>query len=176
MSQKLGTLIYIALCGGLLVSGTALADEAGNSLAPGKMGLRFAVPNSGATSIGGSYVLSADSALQFDVGLGWQSEKKSKNTLSGWGLKAGGYYVGYMTKTRVSPYYKGGVALAKNGGDANKGNDDLEFSLAGGVGAEFWVTKEFSLGGEALIGAPLTPVLKLGTAMSSLYATFYFDM
>jgi len=164
--------IVSALLLGLMAAGSAHADEA--SLGGQKYGLQFGLPTGAASSVAGKYFLSDTTAVRGELGLGFQTEKKSKGQASGYGIKLGVHYQNYMPKGRIAPYWLAGITLAQNGGDANKGNDDLQLAISGGMGVEYFIDKAFSLSGEALLLAPLSPTVKVGTAMAGLYANFYF--
>ncbi len=149
-----------------------MEDE--TSLRAGKSGLEFQIPSSLAASVSGRFHIEDLLALQMEFGFGYQVEDKDDNQVEGGGIKLGIFVDKYLFERRVAPYIKGGLAFAKNFGDLNKNNDDVYVTLVGGIGLSFFVTREFAIGGEALLAAPVSPAVQIGTSSSQLFATFYF--
>lgn len=145
-----------------------------NSLRRQKFGLDFTIPASMSASIGGRFHIEDLLALQCEFGFGYQVEDKNDGQVEGGGIKLGLYVNKYLLDRRAAPYIKGGLAFAKNFGDLNKNNDDVYITLAGGLGVSYFVTKEFAIGGEALLALPVSPTVKIGTTTTQLFATFYF--
>ena len=145
-----------------------------NSLDKGNLGLLFTVPTSTSTSVLFKYFVAKKHAAELEVGFGFQFEDEDDGQASGFGLKFGVHYLGYFMDTRLTPYFKAGATIAKNGGDANEGYEDTQLSLDTGLGVEFFITKEFSIGGEALVGIPVLPAARIGTLTPNLTVGFYF--
>lgn len=156
----------------LFLSSIVYGEE--TSLQRNKFGLEFQIPSSLAASIAGKFHVEDLLALEMELGFGYQVEDKNDNQVEGGGLKLGVYVNKYLFEKRVAPYIKGGLAFAKNFGDLNENNDDVYITLLGGLGTSFFVTKEFAIGGEVLLAAPVSPAVKIGTSTTQLFATFYF--
>ncbi len=156
----------------LLSYSNLFAEE--TSLKANKFGIDFNIPSSIAASVGGRFHLEDTLALQTEFGFGYQVEDKNDNQVEGGGVKLGLYINKYLLERRAAPYIKGGLSFAKNFGDLNKNNDDVYITLATGMGVSFFVTKEFAIGGEALLALPVSPTVKIGTTTTQLFATFYF--
>lgn len=156
----------------ILFTGIVLAED--NSLKKEKFGLDFTIPVSMAASIGGRFHIEDLLALQMELGFGYQVEDENDNQVEGGGLKLGLYVNKYLLDRRAAPYVKGGISFAKNFGDLNENNDDVYLTLATGLGVSYFVTKEFAIGGEALLAIPVSPTVKIGTTTTQLFATFYF--
>ncbi len=158
----------------LIIAFTGIAFAQENSLKANKFGLDFTIPASIAASVGGRFHIEDLLAMQMEFGFGYQVEDENDNQVEGGGLKLGIYMNKYLLDRRAAPYIKGGLSFAKNFGDLNENNDDFYITIAGGVGVSFFVTKEFSIGGEALLAIPVSPTVKIGTTTTQLFATFYF--
>lgn len=158
----------------LLIIISQIADAQETSLKTNKFGLDFTIPSSIAASVGGRFHFEDMLAFQMEFGFGYQVEDKNDNQVEGGGVKLGLFVNKYLLERRAAPYIKGGLSFAKNFGDLNKNNDDVFISLAGGLGVSFFVTKEFAIGGEALLAIPVSPTVKIGTTTTQLFATFYF--
>ncbi len=152
--------------------GNLLADE--NSLKAGKGGLDFTIPTSMSASIAGRFNVEDLLAFQMEFGFGYQVEDENDNQVEGGGVKLGIFINKYLLDRRAAPYIKGGLSFAKNFGDLNKNNDDVYVTLATGLGISYFITKEFAIGGEALLAFPVSPTVKIGTTTTNLFATFYF--
>ena len=155
-----------------MLSSLAFAQE--NSLKTNKFGLDFTIPSSMSASVGGRFHVEDMMALQLEFGFGYQVEDDKDNQVEGGGVKLGIFINKYLVDRRAAPYIKGGFVFAKNFGDLNKKNDDIYLTIAGGLGVSYFVTKEFAIGGEALLVAPIAPAIKFGTTTTQLFATFYF--
>ncbi|MCX7943255.1 MAG: hypothetical protein N2746_01945 [Deltaproteobacteria bacterium] len=162
---------YLVFFATLFVS-TAFSQE--NSLKANKFGIDFTIPSSVAASVGGRFHVEDMMAMQVELGFGYQVEDENDNQVEGGGVKLGLYINKYLLDRRAAPYIKGGFSFAKNFGDLNEDNDDVYITLATGIGVSYFVTKEFAIGGEALLAAPVSPTVKIGTATTQLFATFYF--
>ncbi|MCX7957989.1 MAG: porin family protein [Deltaproteobacteria bacterium] len=156
----------------MLISGVAFSQE--NSLKTGKFGLDFTIPSSFAASVGGRFHIEDLMAIQMELGFGYQVEDENDNQVEGGGVKMGLYINKYLLDRRAAPYVKGGLSFAKNFGDLNKNNDDVYVTLAAGIGVSYFITKEFAIGGEALLAAPVSPTVKIWTTTTQLFASFYF--
>ncbi|GEM_PF-6307479 len=156
----------------LIIGQIANAQE--TSLKTNKFGLDFSIPVSTAVSVAGRFHVEDLLAFQMEFGFGYQVEDKNDNQVEGGGVKLGLFVDKYLIQRRAAPYIKGGLSFAKNFGDLNKNNDDVFITLAGGFGVSYFVTKEFAIGGEALLAIPVSPTVKIGTTTTQLFATFYF--
>jgi hypothetical protein len=89
---------------------------------------------------------------------------------------AGKYMSYFAQKDRLHLYGFGQLSIGKNGGEANKGRDDTLFGLAGGVGLEFVLLKDFSVSGEAGLGFNTLPDGKnaYATGTGKLAVNFYY--
>jgi len=130
--------------------------------------------------LGGKYFLTDSSALEGGFGISWRNEKTYNDPLKddqkkGFGLGLYGAYVYYMTNKRISPYLKVGLGISSRSGAHYEPYDDFGFDALGGLGAEFFVTKEFSISTEALLRLQLSPTVIFESVEPSIKASFYFD-
>ena len=125
--------------------------------------------------LGGKYFLTDSSAIEGGVGFSFRGEKTSEFQEKGWGLGLYGAYVYYLTNKRISPYLKAGLGITSKNGDHYEPDDDFGFNALGGLGAEFFVTKEFSISAEALMRLQLSPTVIFESVEPSIKASFYFD-
>ncbi len=131
--------------------------------------------------IGGKYFLLEHTAIEVGLEFDIRGEKEEYSEYLWAGTHVGlyGAYVRYFAKKRISPYVKAGAAIALNTGDRYDNNaidqDEMDFSIIGGFGTEFFVTKELSISAEALIRLQLSPAVHFETVTPAIKASFYFD-
>ena len=130
--------------------------------------------------LGGKYFLTDNSALEAGFGFSFRNEKTYNDPLKedqkkGFGLGLYGAYVYYMANKRISPYLKAGLGISSRNGAHYEPYDDFGFDAIGGMGAEFFVTKEFSISAEALMRLQLSPTIIFESIEPSIKASFYFD-
>ena len=125
--------------------------------------------------LGGKYFLTDNAAIEAGAGFSYRNEKSSENQESGWGFGLYGAYVYYLANKRVSPYLKGGLGIMSKNGDHYEPDDDFYFDALGGLGTEFFVTKEFSISAEALMRLRLSPTVVFESIEPAIRASFYFD-
>jgi hypothetical protein len=125
--------------------------------------------------LGGKYFLTDTSALEGGLGFSYRNEKSSENQEKGFGLGLYGAYVYYLANKRISPYLKVGLGITSKNGAYYEPDDNFGFNAIGGMGAEFFVTKGFSISAEALIRLQLSPTVIFESVEPSIKASFYFD-
>ena len=91
------------------------------------------------------------------------------------GIGLYGGYLYYLVNKRISPYFKIGLGITSKSGAHYEPYDDFGFDALGGMGAEFFVTKEFSISAEALMRLQLSPTIIFESVEPSIRASFYFD-
>lgn len=144
-------------------------------LSEGRYGFSFGFPDGnspmGAGYIGAKYFTAPNTAIGAYLLLGGDSAAET----SSFGL-AGKYMSYFAHKDRLHLYGFGQLSLGKNGGAANKGKDDTLFGLAGGLGLEFVLLKDFTVSGEGGFGFNTLPDGKnaYATGTGKLAVNFYY--
>ncbi|HET9236569.1 MAG TPA: hypothetical protein VFO10_04935 [Oligoflexus sp.] len=147
----------------------------GLDLSEGRYGFSFGFPDGnspmGAGYVGAKYFTAPNTAVGAYLLLGGDSAAET----SSFGL-AGKYMSYFAQKDRLHLYGFGQLSLGKNGGAANKGKDDTLFGLAGGLGLEFVLLKDFSVSGEGGFGFNTLPDGKsaYATGTGKLAVNFYY--
>jgi len=173
--------LVVALMFATMTASAANAEEGANSLVAGAKSLSFRLPGGGNRYADGAagiwYMLNEDMNLGINVGLGIDhTDAGASNTA--WDILLAPALKYYMAKGVVNPYFLGQVNLRFH--DDGGVNNDPELGVAGGIGAEWFPVRNFSIGGEAGLGidivrqAPGKPV-KLGTFQSALVANIYWE-
>lgn len=174
--------LVVALMSATLFASAARAEEGGaNSLVAGAKSLSFRLPGGGNRYADGAagiwYMLSDDMNLGINVGLGIDHQNPGAS-VTAWDILLAPALKYYMAKGVVNPYFLGQVNLRFH--DDGNNNNDPELGVAGGIGAEWFPVRNFSIGGEAGLGidivrqAPGKPV-KIGTFQSALVANIYWE-
>ncbi len=154
---------------------TSSASGEGLDLSEGRYGFSFGFPDGnspmGAGYIGARYFTAPNTAVGGYLLLGGDSAAET----SSFGL-AGKYMSYFAQKDRLHLYGFGQLSIGQNGGAANKGKDDMLFGLAGGLGLEFVLLKDFSVSGEAGFGFNSLPDGKsaYATGTGKLAVNFYY--
>ena len=152
-----------------------------NALVAGAKSLSFAVPGGGNRYANGAagiwYMISDDMNLGINVGLGIDRTDTGGGTNTDWDVLLAPAIRYYMAKGVVNPYFLGQVNLRfhDTGGD-----NDPELGIAGGIGAEWFPVRNFSIGGEAGVGIDIIRAgngepVRLGTFQSALVANIYWE-
>jgi hypothetical protein len=147
----------------------------------GTMGLSFAVPNGGGTTVGVAYFLDSNTALDLILGLSLVHTPAvtlpmmaSKTTF---GFTIGGGYRMYKRHSaHISTYLEPAILISA--ADTSQFSDTLALSLAGAGGAEAMFTDWFSVRGQIGVGLDFSQKFKaiaFATATSGLFANFYWD-
>jgi hypothetical protein len=147
----------------------------------GTMGLSFAVPNGGGTTIGVTYFQDANTALDLILGVSLVHTPAvalpmmaSKTTF---GFTIGGGYRMYKRHSaHISTYLEPAILISA--ADTSQFSSTLELSLAGAGGAEAMFTDWFSVRGQIGVGLDFSQKFKdiaFATATSGLFANFYWD-
>jgi hypothetical protein len=170
----------------IMFSGAAFAGEETSpvsrvttgetSLQSGAFSLDVAIPDSDSGWIGGKYFYTNNSALECGLLFNAQEQNSSENQQDAFATEVSAAYVYYLSKKRISPYVKGGGTLSYKTGDYYdlRNEDGFGFLVLAGLGAEFFVTKEFSISAEAQVKLQLGPTCYLRTFTPFLKASFYF--
>lgn len=130
------------------------------------------------TAVGFKYFLDRKSAVEGEASLIFMSEEKTEGQEEGIQIGLAGAYIQYIDMDRVSPYLKYGGRVTYLMGDAYENNNDddhLFLEARGGFGVEYFVTREFSIGVEALLSLQVTPTVVFNSIIPSVRASFYFD-
>jgi len=147
----------------------------GLDLSEGRYGFSFGFPDGGnsmgAGYIGARYFTAQNTAVGAYLLLGGDSAAET----SSFGI-AGKFTQYFAQKDRLHFYGFGQLSIGKNGGAANKGRDDTLFGIAGGVGLEFVLLKDFSVSGEGGFGYNTLPDGKsaYATGTGKLAINFYY--
>jgi hypothetical protein len=156
-------------------SAPAPVSSEGLDLSEGRYGFSFGFPDGnspmGAGYVGARYFTAPNTAVGAYLLLGSDSAAET----SSFGLA--GKYMSYVAqRDRLHLYGFGQLSLGKNGGAANKGKDDTLFGLAGGLGLEFVLLKDFTVSGEAGLGFNTLPDGKnaYATGTGKLAVNFYY--
>jgi outer membrane protein W len=134
-----------------------------------KYALRLLTPDEANTTIGGRMMLNDKTGIDLDFAFNYGSDNED-GVVEGLALKANASYFQYISKGRVSPYYKAGVNFGVFTDDKT-GNDDI--TLSAGIGAEFFIIPEFSLFAEAGLGLAFSP-FAIDTGSTQAGLAFYF--
>jgi hypothetical protein len=145
-----------------------LAEQA-NAESGHKYALRVLTPDEDTTAIGGRMMLNDNTGIDLDFAFNYGSDNED-GVVKGLALQARASYFQYISKGRVSPYYKAGVSFGVFTDD-KKGNDDI--NLGAGIGAEFFIVPEFSMFAEAGLEIGLSP-FSLNTGSTQIGLSFYF--
>jgi len=153
-----------------------------NALVAGAKSLSFLVPSGGNRYADGAagiwYMVTDDINFGINVGLGIDRTDTGADTNTSWDILLAPAMKYYMAKGVVNPYFLGQLNLRFHDDGAN--NNDPELGIAGGIGAEWFPVRNFSIGGEAGVGIDIIrsgngePV-KLGTFQSALVANIYWE-
>ena len=143
----------------------------------GLSALTVSVPYSNSATVGGKYFLDRKSAVEGGFSFNFQHEKESENQEDGLMFEISGAYVQYLDIDRISPYLKYGGKISYAMGDYYELKDEDEFGMAAiiGIGAEYFVTPQFSIAAEALMEFQLSPCVRFHTITPAIKASFYFD-
>jgi hypothetical protein len=153
-----------------------------NALVAGAKSLSFAVPAGGNRYASGAagiwYMLSDDMNLGVNVGLGIDRTDTGTDTNTAWDILLAPALRYYMAKGVVNPYFLGQVNLRFH--DDGGADNDPELGIAGGIGAEWFPVRNFSIGGEAGVGIDIIrsgagEPIRLGTFTSALVANIYWE-
>ncbi|MBU0995654.1 MAG: outer membrane beta-barrel protein [Proteobacteria bacterium] len=129
-------------------------------------------------AVGLKYFLDRRTAVEGEATFLFMNEEKAEDQEEGIMLGLAGAYIQYIDVDQVSPYLKYGGRLTYLMGDAYERNDDddhffLEARI--GFGVEYFITREFSVGAEALASFQVAPTVVFDSIMPSVRASFYFD-
>ncbi len=152
------------------------ASSGSTPLRAGAMSLSLGVPGGGNPYAGGTagffYAFSPNVNVGFNVGLGLDTAPADTvfNLLLAPVLK---YYL--MPGSEITPFWIGQL----NFGITSVGDDAVDLSVAGGFGAEWFITSIFSIAGYAGIGIDLlrpndVDPLAIGTFTSGISAQMYW--
>jgi len=165
MRLLIGMATLVAGVGAMLVLGADVRAQETNSLKEGAMALSFGVP-SGGNPLGDALIgfkkhLSAERAVSLDVG--YSATFPDEGDATAGFVVAPSYYYYFMTAERVVVFARVLAALEKAEGI----DFDAGLEVFGGLfaGAEFFVTKEFSLAGQ--LGAMIEVVDDFNTVRTS---------
>lgn len=131
-----------------------------------------------ATAVGFKYFLDRKSAVEGEASIIFMNEEEVEEQQEGIMISLCGAYIQYIDMDRVSPYFKYGGKISYLMGDAYENyNDDDHFFVEarGGFGIEYFVTREFSIGVEALAALQVAPTVVFNSIIPSVRASFYFD-
>lgn len=160
--------VLLSLC---LVSSTAFAqdDEKPTALEEGTHALAFSFPGGGNSNWGGNimgqptfaYFYNLDPQFQAGaaVALGYQDDIMFEIS------PTGKFFL--STTEQVVPYLFGSVDLAYDG-------NDFDVGLTAGLGAEYFVVQQFSLGGRFGVALLDATGADFATTVAGLDANFYF--
>ena len=131
----------------------------GNPYAAGTMGLFFG--------------FGSDMNVGFNIGIGLDTETQPDDDFNFLFAPVIKYYL--MPGSEVSPFWLGQL----NFGFTSRGDDAIDISIAGGFGAEWFITDVFSLAGYTGIGIDLlrpndVGPFRLGTFTSGFTGQIYF--
>ncbi len=174
--KKLLIMIVIMIFTALTYAEETWSTE--NSLYMGATALDIYAPLDGTARIGGRYFLSDGAALELALSFRFQNEESDVAQAGGGMFSLQAAYDYYLTDTRVSPYLKGGLEFGYAGGDEyeNSNDDGFLFGILGGFGAEFFIIKQFSVSGEALVIMQFSPSVIIATVTPRVKASFFFDL
>lgn len=182
-------LVVACMIATLTASAARAQESSGSSnasgstaLVAGAKSLSFRFPGGGNRYADGAagiwYMMSDDINLGINVGLGIDRTDTGADTNTSWDILLAPAVKYYLAKGVVNPYFLGqlNLRLHDDGGNDN----DPELGIAGGIGAEWFPVRNFSIGGEAGVGIDIIrsgngePV-KLGTFQSALVANIYWE-
>ncbi len=161
----------------LICFGTVYAqDDSVANFQTGLSALNVSVPYSNSATVGGKYFIDKKSAVEGGISFNFQHEKDDEQE-DGLGFEISGAYLQYIDVKRISPYLKYGGKLSYAMGDYYENKDEDEFGMAAiiGVGAEYFVTRQFSISAEALMEFQVAPCVRFHTITPAIKASFYFD-
>ena len=139
--------------------------------------ISVSVPFSNSATVGGKYFLDNKSAVEGGLSFNFQHEKEDENQEDGLMFEISGAYIQYLEVERISPYLKFGGKMSYAMGDHYELREEDEFGLSAiiGIGAEYFVTPQFSIAAEALMDFQLAPAVRFQTVTPAIKASFYFD-
>ena len=155
---------------------SALHISATNDVTPGEAKENY-FPDT-ETAVGFKYFLDRKSAVEGEASLIFMNEEAVEEQQEGIMISLCGAYIQYIDMDRVSPYFKYGGKISYLMGDAyESNNDDDHFFVEarGGFGVEYFVTREFSIGVEALAAFQVAPTVVFNSIIPSVRASFYLD-
>jgi hypothetical protein len=156
----------------------------------GTFGLRIGWGGGTATAgidvgnVGVKYLINDHLGLSVDLGLGLTASRLG----SGASFALDGGVMFYLRSPAVAlrPYFPlmlglgivGGNPAPSTTGIERPGYSTFQLAFAGGIGAEYWFSKHFSVAGELLLRLQMSnfdPVIvNLGTLAPGIHASFYF--
>ncbi|HEX7117674.1 MAG TPA: hypothetical protein VF212_02745 [Longimicrobiales bacterium] len=145
----------VSLFGLLALAAPARAQDGApaDALQEGRRSLTFSVPSGGGASFGFWTMRSPRTNLGIDVNLSLRrNEDSDEDALTDWGITAGPAIKRYFpwTSGPVAPFFYGGVNLSWRSNDLGGGGTverTLGLGLSGGVGVEWFPTRQISIGG-----------------------------
>jgi hypothetical protein len=176
--KKLGGFV-VAVALTVAAPAFAAAPSGGNSIAEGAKSLSFGIPSGGNPHASGAaglwMVVKQNINMGFNVGLAYDSDSSDYDLLLAPAVR---YYT--ATDGEVLPFFLGQVNLRLH--DTSIGttsNTDPHLALIGGLGLEWFVTKQFSVAGAVGVGLDVLRKdqgldgLGLGTFTGNLSAQIY---
>lgn len=183
-----GTTLALVLAAGSAVAAPATASVGGNGPSAGSFGINVPLASrtlsngQGDFLLTGSYHVSKSIAVVAGFGLQMtDSGAATNNTATNIGLMGGARY--YLKTDELAPFVGGRLQYASTKDGAATAYTML--TIAGELGAEYYLSKQFSLEGSAAFGyassdakaAGATTSVKssvIGTTMINVSANFYF--
>ena len=145
----------------------------------GSYGLNFAVPTGSGPTIGGTYFLENDRAVEIGFGLDLNKTPATATAASGtvFGFSIDAGYRMYCKRVgSLMPYLQPGLFLAKAAATGGFGAN-LTVAPNAGIGAEYFFARTFSIGigtGVALTFKNNFNAIRFATGTSALTGSFYW--
>ncbi|MBC7793077.1 MAG: hypothetical protein H7Z43_05175 [Clostridia bacterium] len=179
--KRIGLLVTVLSVTVLASSARAQDTTSPNLLVAGAKSLSFAIPggnNGYASGAAGLWYMITDQVnLGFNVGLGLDRQNAGTGTETTWDIllaPAMRYYL--KTDGVVAPFIHGQANFRINHQPDNTGE---ELGVAGGVGAEWFPVRQFSIAGQVGLGVDVVRQNNsepaIGTFTSQLSAQLYWD-